>query len=404
VNDKIEASAYLRLIEVGIALSGDKNIDKLLQHILLEAKSLSCADAGTVYLHDGKDTLKFSIVLNDTLGLGHESGQRLMTGESVCLPEIQLFESDGSMNLSNIASCAVHRGDTIVVDNAHENEEFDFSGTQEFDERLGYRSTSFLTIPLRTMSNRCLGVLQLLNAKAPDGQVVQFPPDIIPLIEALASQASVSIENRALLDEQEVLKKQLEQEVDTRTEQLKDALTRLSEAHIILKEMNTIDAVTGIRNRQYFDDALDQEWRRAKRQGYDVSMLLLDIDHFKKVNDTYGHLAGDECLASVAKEIDQLFNRPSDVVARYGGEEFAVVLPYVSSENAKGLAEQLRQAIDKATYAADGNEIDVTVSIGVATISPREVDVAPRDLIGWADSVLYEAKAGGRNRVCQHLV
>ena len=79
-----------------------------------------------------------------------------------------------------------------------------------------------------------------------------------------------------------------------------------------------MDAVTGIRNRHYFDQVLEQEWRRAKRQNYEISMLLLDIDFFKKVNDTYGHLAGDECLAALAKEIDDMFNRPSDVVARYG--------------------------------------------------------------------------------------
>ena len=101
-----------------------------------------------------------------------------------------------------------------------------------------------------------------------------------------------------------------------------------------------------MRNRAYFDDAIDQEWRRAKRQGYDISLMLLDIDYFKKVNDTYGHLAGDECLGAVAKEVDKMFNRPSDVVARYGGEEFAVVLPYVAAENAYNLAEQLRAIIE----------------------------------------------------------
>jgi diguanylate cyclase (GGDEF)-like protein len=251
------------------------------------------------------------------------------------------------------------------------------------------------------MSDESLGVLQLLNATDSEGNFVPFSDEIIPLIEALASQASVAMENRALLDEKEVQKQQLEREVDVRTEELKDALTRLSEAHIILKEMNTIDAVTGIRNRQYFDQNLEQEWRRAKRQGYEVSMLLLDIDHFKRVNDTYGHLAGDECLAAIAKEVDQMFNRPSDVVARYGGEEFVVVLPYVSGDNARRLAEQLRKIIEEATYSADGHELKVTVSIGVATASPDD-EVRPRDLIGWSDTVLYEAKSAGRNLVCQH--
>jgi len=222
------------------------------------------------------------------------------------------------------------------------------------------------------------------------------------LIEALASQASVAMENRSLLEEQEALKKQLEREVDTRTEELKEALTKLSEAHIILKELNTIDAVTGIRNHQYFDEVLDQEWRRARRQGYDISMMLLDIDHFKRVNDTYGHLAGDECLAAVAEAVDQMFNRPSDVVARYGGEEFAVVLPYVSADNAQNLAEQLPKMVEDSVYKADGHDLAVTISIGTATMTPDEEN-APRDLIGRADQVLYEAKASGRNKVCQYV-
>ena len=130
-------------------------------------------------------------------------------------------------------------------------------------------------------------------------------------------------------------------------------------------------------------------------------MLMLDIDHFKRVNDTYGHLAGDECLAAIAKEVDRMFNRPSDVVARYGGEEFVVVLPYISADNALRLAEQLRKIIAESTFSAGGHELQVTVSIGVATANPDD-EVRSRDLIGWSDTVLYEAKSAGRNQVRQH--
>lgn len=396
MNGEAQENTYLRLIKVGIALSAERDLDSLLEHILLEAKSMADADAGTVYLTTAVDTLKFSILLNDTLGIA-QGGKK---GEPINLPDIPLYQDNGDANLKNIASSAVHRSETIIIADAHSSTEFDFSGTRSFDGMLGYRSTSFLTIPLKTMSNRTLGVLQLLNAKDDRGETIPFSEDVVMLIEALASQASVAMENHLLLDEQEALKKQLEREVDTRTEELKEALTKLSEAHIILKELNTMDAVTGIRNRQYFDEVLDQEWRRARRQGYDISLLLLDIDHFKRVNDTYGHLAGDECLASVAKEVDEMFNRPSDVVARYGGEEFAVVLPYVSEDNALRLAEQLRELIEGTTYEADGHKLGVTISIGVATVTPDEEN-APRDLIGWADQVLYEAKSTGRNKVCQ---
>ncbi len=398
LNEDSQASAYRRLIAIGLALSAEKNLNSLLERILLEAKALAKADAGTIYLHSGKDTLKFTIVINDSLNIVQGG---LSTNPSD-LPEIPLLTKDGSPNLSNIASCAAHRGKTIIVDDARTDTNFDFRGTAEFDKLLGYRSTSFLTIPLKNLADECIGVLQLINAQNSSGEVVPFPQEVVPLIEALASQASVAIENRTLLDRQEALKRQLEREVDSRTEELKEALTKLSEAHIILKEMNTIDAVTGIRNRQYFDDVLEQEWRRAKRQGYDISLMLLDIDHFKRVNDTYGHLAGDECLSGVAKEVDKMFNRPSDVVARYGGEEFVVILPYVSPANACGLGEQLREHLEQSTFMSDGHPLKITVSIGIATVSPAD-DIEPRDLIGRADSVLYEAKANGRNQVCQFI-
>ncbi len=322
------------------------------------------------------------------------------TGEAISLPDVQLFKDDGSPNLSNIASSAVHRGGTIIVDDSRQDKEFDFSGTRAFDEMLGYVSKSFLTTPFITMGGECIGVLQLLNAQDESGEVVPFAGEIVPLIEALASQASVAIENRTLIDEQVALKVQLEREVDARTEELKQALTKLSEAHIILKELNTIDTVTGIRNRRFFDDVLDQEWRRARRQRYSISLLLLDIDHFKQVNDNFGHLAGDECLAAVAKKADTTFHRPSDVVARYGGEEFAVILPYVTEANAYALAENLRLDIESETFVADGHELKITISIGVATLTPDENN-APRDLIGAADNQLYAAKEGGRNLVCQ---
>ena len=397
MSDKTTDNAYLRLIEIGKALSAEKNIDSLLKHILEEAKSLATADAGTIYLNLDKISLKFAIVLNDTLN----SARHNQASGPIYLPDISLYNSDGSPNISNIASSAVHSGETIVVGDAASIEALGFSGPKKFSKLLDYPTVSLLTVPLKTVSDESLGVLQLLNATDSNGYFIPFSDGIIPLIEALASQASVAMENRALLDEQEAQKQQLEREVDVRTGELKEALSRLSEAHINLKEMNTFDAVTGIRNRQYFNEIIEQEWRRAKREGYEVSLLILDIDHFKNVNDTYGHLAGDECLAAIAKEVDRMFNRPSDVVARYGGEEFVVVLPYISADNACRLAEQLRKIIEKATYIADGNELRVTVSIGIATATPND-EVRSRDLIGWSDTVLYEAKTAGRNQVRQH--
>ena len=167
-----------------------------------------------------------------------------------------------------------------------------------------------------------------------------------------------------------------------------------------LKEMNTFDAVTGIHNRQYFNENIEQEWRRAKREGYEVSMLMLDIDHFKNVNDTYGHLAGDECLAAIAKEVDQMFNRPSDVVARYGGEEFAIVLPDTNLEGATKIAERVKEAIYHLNIPHRASPVSdrLTFSCGVAETIPTEA-LNPEDLIALADSALYSAKEAGRDKV-----
>jgi len=395
LSSETESEAYQRLIGIGLALSAEKEINSLLERILKEAKSLANADAGSLYLKNSDETLCFAIVLNDTLNL-FQGG---VNGDPISLPDVPLLTEDGDKNMANIVTRATILGETLVVDDAYASDDFDFSGTRKFDAMTGYHSTSFLTVPLKTLAGEVIGVLQLLNAKNEDGETIAFSDQVKPLIEALSSLASVAMENRYLLDQQEELKTRLENEVDNRTAELKDALEKLSEAHIVLKELTTIDAVTGIRNRHYFDEVFDQEWRRALRQQYDISLLLLDIDYFKKVNDTYGHLAGDECLAAVAQKIDTMINRPSDVVARYGGEEFVVILPYTSSENARHLAIQVCEGLSDRVFSADGNNINVTVSIGVSSAVPTEQG-RPRDLLSQADEALYRAKSTGRNRVC----
>lgn len=389
-----DANAYRRLIEIGRALSAERDVDSLLERILTEAKAMVNADGGTLYLSVNQTALEFAIVLNDTLGI-HQGGK---AGEPVSLPTIPLELENGSPNLRNIATRAAITGETILIDDVYSRADVDTSGTRRFDEMTGYRSKSFLTVPMKNYRNETIGVLQLLNALDDDGNAIAFDPAVQSLIESLAAQAAMALENKQLLDQQENLKRQLEREVDERTEELKTALDKLSEAHIILKELTTIDPVTKIRNRQYFDEVLDQEWRRAVRQQYPITVMLLDVDHFKKVNDTYGHLAGDECLAMVARVIDSNFNRPSDVVARFGGEEFVVILPYVEYANALHLGEQVRKHLANQTITADGHTFGVTISIGTATVIPTETQT-PKSLISEADEALYRAKGRGRNCV-----
>ena len=163
------------------------------------------------------------------------------------------------------------------------------------------------------------------------------------------------------------------------------------------------DGLTGLANRRAFDEALEREWRRTLREGSQMSLLLLDIDHFKRFNDLYGHQAGDDCLRAVAQAALGAV-RQTDTVARYGGEEIALILPRVDGPGAAETAEKVRAAIEtlRLTYAesVEGGE-SLTVSIGAATALARVGGTMrmPESLLLTADNALYKAKHAGRNRV-----
>lgn len=179
------------------------------------------------------------------------------------------------------------------------------------------------------------------------------------------------------------------------------ARAELQRANEKLLEQTRTDALTGIANRRYFDETLDLEIRRAGRAADTfLSLILCDIDHFKLYNDTYGHIAGDQCLQQVAAVIASMFKRAGDVAARYGGEEFAVIMPATDAENAGIIAERLRQALwERAIPHTASRTVDrLTLSIGVATLAPGEVITAQK-FTTMADEALYMAKANGRNRV-----
>ncbi len=163
-----------------------------------------------------------------------------------------------------------------------------------------------------------------------------------------------------------------------------------------LREQATRDPLTGLYNRRYLDESLGRELISAERHGYPVSVIMGDLDHFKLINDVYGHLGGDEVLRTFGDLLKRQV-RGSDIYCRYGGEEFLLVLPQTSAENAARRAEQLRSAMAAAPVPYGGSTIAVTASFGVATF-PRDGRTGDH-LIAAADSALYEAKAAGRNRI-----
>ena len=173
----------------------------------------------------------------------------------------------------------------------------------------------------------------------------------------------------------------------------------LQSAYRAMESLVVVDALTGISNRRRFDESLATEWRRALREGSKISLLLIDADHFKRYNDTYGHVRGDSCLKQIAEAALDVVLRPGDLVARYGGEEFAVVLPGTDETGAKAVAEDICQAVRNRRLPHEGNAPGiVTVSVGCATIIPQRGKYA-QDLIESADQALYRAKGRGRNRV-----
>ena len=180
---------------------------------------------------------------------------------------------------------------------------------------------------------------------------------------------------------------------------LEELKLQLEQKNAILLELSELDGLTGIANRRRFDQALDVEWRRCHREGSELALILIDVDFFKRYNDSYGHLMGDEVLRRVAASLGQALRRSSDLVARFGGEEFGVLLPATDAAEAALTAEKLRETVYDLAIPHARSEIDgrVTISLGVASITPA-AEVRTGDLVALADEALYEAKRGGRNR------
>lgn len=215
-NGDVSDADYAKLIEIGIALSAERNHERLLENILLEAKEMCHADGGTLYLcgnfieRDGADEpefeaeadgkfLKFEIMCTESLNI-HKGGT---TGREIPFPPMAVYDPEtGEPNHKNVATHVAISGETVNIPDVYEATEYDFTGPRKFDESTGYRSKSFLNVPLKNHSGEVLGVLQLLNAQNEAGESVPFSDKVVPMIEALSSQAAVAVDNQMLIDAQ----------------------------------------------------------------------------------------------------------------------------------------------------------------------------------------------------------
>lgn len=184
-------------------------------------------------------------------------------------------------------------------------------------------------------------------------------------------------------------------------EQQIKALVQQLEIEKNAAQLNSMtDSLTGLSNRRYFDVVLNTEFYRLKRSKATLSLIMLDIDHFKKFNDTYGHLTGDECLKQIGNTLKVIVGRTADTVARFGEEEFIVILPETDVHGAINVAERIRSGVEslQINHSASDTAPYVTVSLGVVSVNPANV-LTPTHIVETADKALYAAKNNGRNRM-----
>ena len=210
--------------------------------------------------------------------------------------------------------------------------------------------------------------------------------------EAIENQrkAQVALEQAAQIKESYT--RELKLKVEQRTRELTSVMQRL-------EKISEHDSLTGLKNRRFFMDHLCPGMVQSVEQSIPFSVLMVDIDHFKMINDRYGHLTGDECLMRVAQVLNQQLTRPGDVICRYGGEEFIVYLASTEAERALQLAEQMRLAVARSPMLCGDQRIMVTISVGVLNVNGQDVPGQPDQMIQYADQALYQAKATGRNCV-----
>jgi diguanylate cyclase (GGDEF)-like protein/PAS domain S-box-containing protein len=255
---------------------------------------------------------------------------------------------------------------------------------------------SLLIVPMRSQG-AVIGTITLARC----GSTRPYTAEDMAMLQNLADRSALTLANARLFSENvhqaELLRQanvELEQRVAERTAELEKAMEAMH-------RMAVEDTLTGIANRRRFNEVMEEEIRRARRNGTSLSLLMCDVDYFKRYNDHYGHQGGDDCLRTVGEVLRESFKRAGDLPARYGGEEFAVVLPGASPEQAKGLGERLRLALVARAMPHKASDVapHVTLSIGVSTA----VQLADEHTADWfiarADEALYRSKAHGRNCV-----
>ena len=326
---------FQKLIDLGIALSSERNHDRLMERILLEAMDLTNADGGTLYLMEQETSLKFVIVRTNSLNIAMGG----TTGVPIPFPALQLYNPETKeANYHNVATAAALKGSTINIEDAYTDKNFDFSGTKKFDEGTGFRSQSFLALPLKNYSDEVIGVLQLINAQNDDlSEVIPFSADVERLVEALASQAAVAIDNQQLIEAQKALMdsliKIMAHAIDAKSPYTGGHCQRVPELTKMLAAKASEE-----KEGPFADFDLDeQQWYELH-----VAAWLHDI----------GKVTTPEFVVDKATKLQTIYDRVHEVRTR-----FEVLLRDAEVEMWKSIAEGADKAEAEEKYAARKAEL-----------------------------------------------
>ena len=359
-----EALDLASLLKAAQALGNEVGLGAVLGRLIAIVRENSGAQLARLLLREG-ERWQLEADLDDGDGAA-----RVLMGQAVDLDG----ERHPGLPLS-VLRYALRSGDAVIEERIVDAPLF---GADPYVRASG--ASSVMCLPIR-QGGRIDGLLYLENRLVAGC----FSQERVEFLRMLAAQAMISIAHARMHDS-------LEARVAERTAQLEDANRKLA-------TLSVTDGLTGLSNRRHFDEVLRREWARCQRADQSIAVIMLDIDHFKKFNDHYGHQAGDVCLAQVAASLQAALRRPGDVVARYGGEEFCVVLPEADAAQAMQIGEHLRAAIAAlALPHAAVAEGQVTISVGAAAIAPSPLGAADA-LLRAADGALYAAKGAGRNTV-----
>ena len=354
-----KASSFQRLIEIGIALSAERDVNRLMETILLEAKELCNADGGTLYIRTEDNRLKFEIMRTDSLGIAMGG----TTGADITFPPVNMYDPEsGEKNLKQVASAVALTGVSINIPDAYEVHTYDFSGTKKFDEQTGYRSKSFLTVPLKNSQNDIIGVLQLLNAKDPDNNaVIPFSSDIQPLIEALSSQAAVALDNQQLLENQKLL-------LDSFIELIASAID--AKSPYTGGHCQRVPELT----KMLAKAACDSE--KGSFAGFDLSEEQWYELHIGAWLHDCGKVTTPEYVVDKATKLETIYDRIHEIRTRFEVVKRDAVIDYLKAlidnkENAETLRAQLEARLTKLD---DDFKFIAETNRGGEFMAPEQID------------------------------